>query len=181
MYRANHIASECYLARWADENGQVCVVEPPVIESSRRKPAKVAARRNFWGTDPEVRREAEETINRIETDAAVALRGLAKNWPLPPGSRDFLAIAFLIAVHLWRNPPGHDRFHSLQQRELERNLTEYTRGWNEAQIREFLTRISSDRFRAELMLADLFPAASLLGSMHWSLRVRRPSAFLWRA
>jgi hypothetical protein len=51
-----------------------------------------------------VRQVAEEQINRIESDAAVAPRQLAREHCLVRGSRDWRAIALLIAVHLVRNP-----------------------------------------------------------------------------
>lgn len=168
-YRDNHIASACYLSEWAGDEGRLYVVRPPSPIAVARRPEKVGFRKHFWGPHPAVRRAAEEHTNRIESDAARALPRLPARWPLVPGSRDWLALAFLVALHLWRNPFGQAKFLRIQQNVLMRRLPHYAAGWSQSQVEDFLSHVTSDGFRAEVMLGDLPKLASLLGSMHWTL------------
>ena len=133
------------------------------------KPDRVGFRPNFWGRSPAIRQQAEEYLNKIESDAAPALRRLSHQWPLEPGSSAWLALIFLIAIHLWRNPSGQDRFLQIQEEILARQLPEYSSRWTDEQVEDFLARVTSDGFRADTMLGDLPKAASVLGSMHWTL------------
>jgi hypothetical protein len=168
-YRDNHIASACYLAFWCGPTGQLRVVRPPSSESFLKRPKRVGFRPNFWGDDREVRRVAEEHLNRIESDAGPALKRLATRWPLKPGSRDWRAILFLIAVHLRRNPNGRRQHQQVQTVVLRRSLPRYQRELGNGEIDKFLTMVSSDAFYAETMLDNLNLPVSVLGSMHMTL------------
>jgi hypothetical protein len=137
-YRDNHIASRSYLAQWAGADGRLKVVRPPSPAVTSVKPGRVGYRVNFWGREALVRQVAEEQINRIESDAAVALRQLAREHSLVRGSRDWRAIALLVAVHLVRNPYGRERLRKIQLDVLERNLPAYTARMSRRQSDAFL-------------------------------------------
>jgi Protein of unknown function (DUF4238) len=144
-------------------------VRPPSPASTSAKPKSVGYRTNFWGRDARVRRVAEEQINRIESDAAVALRRLAREQSLVRGSRDWRAIAFLIAVHLVRNPYGRERLRRIQLEVLERNLPTYTARMSPSQGDSFLRQITTDAYWVQLVLEDMPKLASVVASMHWTV------------
>lgn len=168
-YRSNHIVSKFYLARWAGSDGRLRVGRTRDRQLVSRRPEKVGYRNFFWGRNSTVRKHAEEHVNKIESYAADALHRLRQQWPPAPGSPDWLGLVFLVAVHLWRNPSGQQRLLQIQEQTLEQRSSGYTAGWTEQQISEFFTRVKSDEFRTNIMLGDLHKAASLLGSMHWTL------------
>jgi hypothetical protein len=168
-YQRNHVVSRCYLAQWAGDDGRIQAVAAHTGQSEAKRPENAGFRTNFWGANPIVRRHAEEFVNRIESDAAPVLRRLPDVWPLVPGSRGWVGLTFLIAVHLWRNPSGKRRFLQLQQESLARRLPGYQAEWTATQVEAFIARVTSDGFRTDTMLGDLSKAASVLGSMHWTL------------
>jgi hypothetical protein len=168
-FQRNHVVSSCYLAQWAGDDGRLQAVSARTAKSDAKRPENAGFRKNFWGRNPAVRRHAEEFVSKIESDAAPVLQRLSDAWPLEPGSRGWIGLTHLIALHLWRNPSGQRRFLQLQQESLARKLPEYDADWPPAQIDAFIARVTSDGFRADTMLGDLSKAASVLGSMHWTL------------
>jgi hypothetical protein len=131
-----------------------------------KRPERTGFRPNFWGANRAVRKAAEEHTNKIESDAAPVLRNLSDLWPLEPGSREWTALMFLIAVHLWRNPSGKRRLFELQQNSIARRLPEYEAQWTPEQVDDFLRRVTSDGFRVDSVIGDLPKAVSVLGSMN---------------
>jgi hypothetical protein len=170
-YRDNHIISQSYLARWASDHGRLATVTPPAWAGTLRKPRSVGYRRNFWGRDPAARRHAEEQINKIESSAKPAIDRLKEEWPFDSGSRDRHTVAYLVAVHLWRTPAGHEHFLRLQRDALRRRLPEHRKDWTPRQTEEFLREVTSDKFRVESFLERLLPTVSVLASMHWTYLV----------
>ena len=167
-YRKNHVASSCYLARWAGEDGRLCVVTPPQIESTLAKPQSVGYRRDLWGRDATLRQAVEEALGRVETDIAPVLRGLTSLWPLGPGTTDWFALAYLVAIHILRTPYAHRRMLALQEPALKRQLPRLRR-WDDAAVNQFLKVVTSDAWRAQIFSEQLPQVATLVASMHWTL------------
>lgn len=168
-YRINHLASECYLAQWADSYGRLCVVTPPNPASEQRKPAKVGWRAKLWSADPRVRRIVEQNLNRIESDAADLLRRIDDEWPIKPGSPPWVALSLFIAIHLWRNPFGLARLRDAGHLVLANEASRYEEMVGTLRFEQFVAAVSSDAYRANVYLRNLPRAGSLIGSMHWTL------------
>ena len=167
-HRKNHVASSFYLARWAGQDGRLCVVTPPVLESKPAKPQSVGYRVDLWGRDSKVRQAVEEALGQVESDAAGVLRRLAKSWPLERGKDDWFALAYLPAIHLLRAPYARRRMLSLQESALKRQLPRF-RHWTDEQADEFVGTVTSDSWHAQLFNEQLPQVATLVGSMHWTL------------
>ncbi len=168
-YKRNHIATAGYLRQWAGPNGQLAAITPPVIQSEPKRPENVGLRFYFWGSDSQLRREAEERISKFETVAVTALRRLPGGWPLAPDSEARLALARFIALHLWRSPAGTEKFTRVQRGVLSRGQSGHQATMSEEQLTQFFGLVSSDGFRVDTILGNLPKAMSVIGSMHWSL------------
>jgi hypothetical protein len=168
-HRKNHIASRAYLRQWTDENGRLSRAEGPNGVSEERTLGSVGYRQDFWGRDPEVRERAEKVTSQFESKAAPVLRNLAERWPLTPGSPDWFAMSLFLGLHFMRNPAGPQRLVQVQADVLGRRLPHYTKGWTHEQTEDFLRTVTSEDFRLQVLLDQVVKAASVLGSMHWTL------------
>jgi hypothetical protein len=176
-HRKNHITSRAYLRQWTDENGRILRVEGPDGMSEERTLGSVGYRQDFWGRDPEVRKRAEKVTSQFESRAAPVLRNLRKCWPLTPGSPDWFAMSLFLGLHFMRNPAGPQRLAQVQGDVLDRRLSHYTKGWTDEQAEDFLRAVTSEDFRVQVLLDQIVKAASVLGSMHWTL-MEFPAALL---
>jgi hypothetical protein len=167
-YRNNHVVSSCYLAEWAGEDGRLCVVAPPQIESTFAKPHSIGHRKDLWGRDARVRRAVEEALGRVETDIARVLRGLTSLWPLEQGTTDWFALAYLVAIHVLRTPYARRRMVALQEPALKRQLPRL-RDWDHAAVDRFLHVVTSDAWHTQIFSEQLPQVATLIASMHWTL------------
>ncbi len=141
-------------------------VRPGGLEARLKRPAKVGVRRRFI-RDPALAAEYEQRISRYENDAIAVLRSIGARWPIPVEGR--ITIAFLIGIHLWRNPAGLDRLTQLQLFNIDRRLAEYRRTMSSTQIEQLIAEVTSERYRVGYLLQTLPRVASMLLSMYWSL------------
>jgi len=168
-YRKNHLTAQAYLAPWTGADGLLCRVKTPNASSELRRPATVGYREDFWGRDPAIRRHAEKWTSEVEASAASLLADLHQRWPLTPGSDEWFSISRFLGLHLLRNPAGPEYLAEVQRGVLSCRLRDYTSNWTDEQTNEFLELATSDRFRVNLLLDQAHKAASMVGSMHWSL------------
>jgi hypothetical protein len=146
----------------------VRVVTPPQIESTLAKPQSVGHRKDFWGRDAKVRQAVEEALGGVETDIARVLRRLDSAWPLGRGTKDWFAVAYLVAIHLLRTPYARRRMLALQEPALKRQLPRLGH-WDHAAVNQFLKVVTSDAWRAQIFSEQLPQIATLVASMHWTL------------
>jgi excisionase family DNA binding protein len=74
-------------------------VDGPRVPSASSNPRY---RVDLWGRDSKVCQVVEEALGQVESDAAGALRRLAKSWPLKHRTTDWFALAYVVAIHLLR-------------------------------------------------------------------------------
>lgn len=169
-YANNHIATASYLKGWADPKsrqvGRV-LLEDPLGQSELKKPEKVGYRRNFFGDDAEVRREAERRFNSFESKGIEALKRLGSSWP--PENQDRVDIGCLVGIHMVRNPAFLSTTAEMSEAEIDRKMASYRETMSEGQIAEMLAYLRSTAFKIEHMLDLVLKHASLLASMHWAL------------
>jgi hypothetical protein len=137
----------------------------------------VGYRQDFWGHDPQVRNRAERLTSQFESRAAPVLRDLPERWPLMPGSPDWFAMSLFLGLHFMRSPAGPQQLLRIQGEVLAKRLPHYTEGWSDEQTQRFLRAVTSEDFRVQVLLDQIVKAASVLGSMHWTL-LEFPAALL---
>jgi hypothetical protein len=170
-YANNHIATKSYLKGWANPAARNRVarvmLDDPLSRSELKHPRRVGARENFFGADPEVRRQAEERFNKFESKGIEALRQLEHSWP-PEG--DYRSdIACLVGIHMVRNPAFITRATLLSEAEIERKMTAYRQTMTEEQIEIMLANFRTIAFKINYMLSLVLKQASLLAAMHWTV------------
>lgn len=175
--RRNHVSSRAYLRQWTGDDGRLLRVAGQDGESELRALHSVGYRRDFWGDDPQVRNRAEAVAGKFESRAAPVLRNLSERWPLTPGSPDWFAMSLFLGLHFMRNPAGPQHLLRVQGEVLATRLPVYTEGWPEEQTQRFLREVTSDDFRVQILLDQIIKAASVLGSMHWTL-IEFPASLL---
>jgi len=171
-YANNHITTAAYLTGWADPaSGQLARVQvcaaagcPP---SEPKKPRNVGARRRFFGSDPEVRRYAEQRFNFYEDKGIQALKRLGTAWP--PRNDDRIDIGCLVGVHMVRTPAFVGLTGAQSQAEFKRKLPNYRETLSAEKIDRLQAHFDSNVFRIDHMLDLVLKQASLLASMHWTL------------
>lgn len=166
-YAKNHVASASYLRAFADESGQVAVV--PIDQRrapDRRKPSNVGYRRNFWGQDVALRRQAERMLAEIESDARDVLQRLPENWPLPAELSERAPILRFLAIHVIRTPGWKQLLGRLAERWVLEHGEEYG---GELTLEQKLGIARSDQWAVETLSSEIPVLASMFGSMHWTL------------
>jgi hypothetical protein len=123
---------------------------------------------DFWGRDPRVRRRVEESLARVESDIANVLRDLPELWPPKRTSRAWVALAYLVAIHVLRTPYAQQRVRALQEASIRRQLTRFPH-WTEDEQNKLISTATSDSWRAGLFGDQLTQTAAFIASMHWSL------------
>ena len=78
-------------------------------------------------------------------------------------------MCFLIALHLLRNPAGRWFIDSSQSRILRERIPRYTERWGIADTDAFVEVVTSDAFRADVLLRSLPRLAAVAGNMDWTL------------
>jgi hypothetical protein len=96
---------------------------------------------------------------------------------LTPGSPDWFAMSLFLGLHFMRSPAGPQRLLRIQGEVLAKCLPDYTEGWSDEQTQRFLRAVTSEDFRVQVLLDQIVKAASVLGSMHWTL-LEFPAALL---
>jgi Protein of unknown function (DUF4238) len=168
-YHDNHISSRFYLAAWAGPDGLLCAVELPGLKSVPKSPKRVGYRIDFWGADAQVREASEKSLMNVENDGARALRQLLARWPLPRKTDPWRAVALVVAIHILRNPAGKRLIERSQRTVLDRNVPRYTERWGAAETEFFLRYVTSDGFRADVLLRNIPVLAAVVGNMDWTL------------
>jgi hypothetical protein len=143
-------------------------IRPPDPSGVLRKPKKVAVRRRFV-RNPELAERFEKQMNRYETEGIEVLRALDSPWPLDCKSSERIALAFLVAIHLIRNPYGQQDLIRAQQDNLDSKMPTYRQTMSEPQITQLLEEVTAERFRVETMLERMPKLASMIASMHWTV------------
>ena len=175
--RRNHVASRAYLRQWTGADGRLVRVTGPGGESELRTPESAGYRSYFWGRDPRVRDRAERLTSQFESRAAPILRTLPRHWPLMPGSPDWFAMSLFLGLHFMRSPAAPQQLFRIQGEVLAKRLPDYTEGWSDEQTQRFLRAVTSEDFRVQVLLDQIVKAASVIGSMHWTL-LEFPAALL---
>lgn len=167
-YVRNHLTSSLYLEGFADETGRVTVatIGPRSRPVRLAKPENLGYRRYFWGRDAALRREVEQKLSEVESDAAQALRTLPGSWPPSDLVAERAAMMQFLAIHLLRTPGWRHLVRQLGERWIAENGDDYP---GEMSREEMLETARSDDFVASTIMSEIPVLASLFGSMHWSL------------
>lgn len=170
-HSSNHIATKSYIKGWADPEARNRVarvmLDDPLGQSELKHPRRVGARENFFGADPDLRKQTEERFNKFESKGIEALRQLEDSWPPTGDSRS--AIAGLVGIHMVRNPAFIARATLLSEAEIERKMTAYRQTMTQEQIATMVTSFRSIQFKIDYMLSLVPKQASLLAGMHWTV------------
>jgi Protein of unknown function (DUF4238) len=167
-YVRNHLTSSFYLEGFADHTCRVRVVTvgPRARPVRLAKPANLGYRRYFWGRDAALRREVEQKLSEVESDAALTLRALPGSWPPPDLISERASMMQFLAIHLLRTPGWKHLLRQLGERWIAENGDDYP---GEMSREEMLVTARSDHFVASTLMGEIPVLASLFGSMHWSL------------
>jgi hypothetical protein len=170
-YSNNHIATKSYLKGWAapETRNRVArvMLDDPLSRSELKHPKRVGARENFFGADPDVRRQTEERFSRFESKGIEALRRLEDSWPPEGDNRS--DVACLVGIHIVLNPAFIARTTLLSDAEVQRKMTAYRETMTEEQIGVMLTNFQTIEFKIKYMLSLVLKQASLLAAMHWTV------------
>ncbi len=131
---------------------------------------KAATRRvDWWGSDPVLAKEVEESLGQCEDPALRSLRDLDRSfdqhWPLSNKTRALLAQ--FIAIHVVRTP-GFGAFLRRTTEEIINEQRTLGRASPE-EIRDAARKFRADRGHANTLLGQITRIASLLSSMHWAI------------
>lgn len=166
-----HIVPATYLANWAI-GGKIAVWLVPEAKRIENQPVKnVGTRRRFYertrpGTGVKVN-DVEAMLGEGEAKATPLLRSFADRWPL--SSPEKIQLAELLGYQLLRGP----RWKAEYEERTRRFVEEYDRTQKHDLSAEDLEKqnalLISDSYRLVSMFSTALTAASVLGSMHWTL------------
>jgi hypothetical protein len=166
-YTRNHVASVCYLNGWTDA-GRVQAVRLRARLSAAVAPESTGYRKKFWGADDDLRGQAEGIASRIESEAGPVIAALPNTWPLRRGSVAWFAMVKFLALHVVRTPAFRRDIVQRSESLLQANQADHVATFGDA-YPEFLERVRSDFYVADLMVSNIPKIATLLGSAHWTL------------
>ena len=166
-----HIVPRTYLQNWAIDDK----IDVWLVPEGKRLPDQpvenVGTRRRFYRRRRPASREeiddVEAMLGEGEHKATPLLRSFADRWPLP--SEEKIQLAELFGYQLLRGP----RWKAEYEERTQRFVDEYDRSSMSDLPREEIEKqnktLMSDSYRLVSMFTTALTAASVLGSMHWTL------------
>jgi hypothetical protein len=167
-YTRNHVASVCYLNAWTDAADRVQAVRLRAGLSAAVAPESTGYRKKFWGTDDDLRGQAEGIASRIESEAGPVIAALPTTWPLQRGSVEWFAMVKFLALHVVRTPGFRRDIVRRSESLLRANRADHLATFGDA-YSEFLERVRSDFYVADIMVSNIPKIGTLLGCAHWTL------------
>jgi hypothetical protein len=147
----------------------VMVHDVPTGKRELRGVRAATRRVDWWGPDPVLAKEVEESLGQCENPALRSLRDLDRSfdqhWPLSRKARALLAQ--FIAIHIVRTPA----FGAFLRRTTEEIINEQRtlRRAKPEELREAARKFRGARGHANTLLGQITRIASLLSSMHWAI------------
>lgn len=170
----NHIVTKGHLALFAKDGVLACRSRDGSVR--RLSPGDVAVRKNFYVTrDAAGNRDTsfEEAMAVHESEAVPVLRDISHRWPLD--ERDSAVLAEYVGLQVVRSPAFRRTADARRADVLDRFRAEREALLSPERWDAFESETLSDQARLQMTGQLISRAATLLGSMHWSL-VRFSSA-----
>jgi hypothetical protein len=166
-----HIVPRTYLVNWAIDEKIAVSLMPEGRRLHDQSLDNVGTRRRFYErTRPrsgEKINDVEAMLGEGEAKATPLLRSFADKWPL--STQEKVQLAELFGYQLLRGPRWKAEYEERTQRFVEEYDRTSDTGLPAEKIEEQNALLASDSYRLVSMFTTALTAASVLGSMHWTL------------